>query len=88
MHNFIIYYYILLNTVLFLLMAFDKRRAKKNGWRTPERTLLSLGFLGGALGGILGMICFHHKTRKSIFKITYTISLAAHIYFIWRIFAS
>ena len=45
----------------------DKRAAIKGRWRVPERVLLSLSFFGGAVGGILGMLLFRHKTRKAKF---------------------
>lgn len=46
----------------------DKAAAMAGAWRVPERTLLALVFLGGALGGGLGMLLFRHKTRKPGFK--------------------
>lgn len=45
----------------------DKRRAKKHRWRKSESSLLFLGFLGGAVGALLGMTIFRHKTRKWYF---------------------
>ena len=53
----------------------DKRRAKKNRWRKSESSLLCLGFFGGAVGAILGMIAFRHKTRKWYFWVVNLISL-------------
>ena len=47
-----------------IVFAFDKIRSKKeNRSRVPEETLLVLCALGGALGGLLGMYIFHHKTN-------------------------
>jgi hypothetical protein len=37
-------------------------------WRISERMLLCFSFFGG-IGGLLGMLFFHHKTRKWRFKI-------------------
>ena len=51
----------------FILYGTDKRAAIKGRWRVPERVLLGLSFFGGAAGGILGMVIFHHKTRKAAF---------------------
>ena len=36
-------------------------------WRIPEKALLLLSFLGGAIGGILGMLLFRHKTKHWYF---------------------
>lgn len=46
----------------FILMGVDKRKAKKGARRIPEKTFFLIALLGGALGAILGMYAFHHKT--------------------------
>ena len=60
-------YLILINAAGFLSMLADKQKAKKNRWRTPERTLLLLAALGGSLGSLAGMYLFHHKTKHRKF---------------------
>lgn len=57
-----------LSIVTFILFGFDKRRAMAHKWRISERMLLCFSFFGG-IGGLLGMLFFHHKTRKWRFKI-------------------
>lgn len=52
------------NLAAFLLMGWDKFKAGRAMWRTRELTLFVFPLLGGALGGTLGMLLFHHKTRK------------------------
>lgn len=52
----------------FCLMGFDKRRARRDGWRVRERTFFIVALLGGALGGVIGMFCFRHKTRHWYFR--------------------
>lgn len=52
----------------FLLMGFDKHRAKAGGRRVPERTLLWVAALGGAPGAAIGMYLFRHKTRHLRFR--------------------
>lgn len=61
-------YLFLINAAGFLLMLIDKRKAQKNLWRIPERTLLLAAFLGGSLGVLLGMRLCRHKTRKPAFS--------------------
>ena len=56
-----------LSVIALLLYAIDKRKAKKKRWRIPEKTLLLLGFLGGAAGALLGMNLFRHKTKHWYF---------------------
>lgn len=50
-------------------MLVDKRKAKKNLWRIPERTLFLSAILGGSLGCIAGMYTFRHKTKHWTFTI-------------------
>ena len=58
-----------LNLFSFALMGWDKRCAKKSAWRVPERNLFLSAICFGALGGVLGMHVFHHKTKHWYFRI-------------------
>ena len=69
------YYFLGVNLLLFILMGIDKRAAKRKKWRIPERRLLTLGIIGGGIGGILGMIVFHHKTHRIYFTICYLVNI-------------
>jgi len=60
---------VFINFLLFLTMAVDKRRAKKDKRRIPEATLFLMALLGGSIGGIGGMYCFRHKTKHPSFVI-------------------
>ena len=59
---------LVLSAVDFCLMAVDKRRARRDAWRIPEKTLFLSALLGGSVGAILGMRAFHHKTRHWYFR--------------------
>ncbi|MEL7636236.1 MAG: DUF1294 domain-containing protein [Anaerolineaceae bacterium] len=72
-------FFIPLSFITFLLLGYDKFQAKNDGWRVPEKVLLSLGIFGGAIGGLLGMRVFHHKTRKNYFWVTYGFAALVHI---------
>ena len=62
--------YLTLTSVLaFFLCASDKRRARKGGWRVPEKTLFLLSAMGGATGMLLGMLLCRHKTKHLSFMI-------------------
>lgn len=54
------------SAVAFGLFAFDKARARRGGWRVPERALLWAALLGGP-GAWLGQQMLRHKTRKQPF---------------------
>ena len=72
-------YLTLINALGFLVMLADKKKAKKNRWRIPEKTLLGIAAVGGSLGSLLAMKLFRHKTRHAAFSIGIPIMLAAHI---------
>lgn len=55
------------NAAAFLLMGLDKYKAVHNLWRISEKALFAFPLLGGAPGGTLGMLLFHHKTSKWYF---------------------
>lgn len=83
----ILYYLIVMNVIGFLLMGLDKWKAKKHAWRISEMTLLLVAALGGAVGSMLGMHLFHHKTRHWYFLYGIPAMLAVHILivlFIWK----
>jgi uncharacterized membrane protein YsdA (DUF1294 family) len=57
-----------INLTIIGLMGKDKLAATKKWPRTPEFTLLFLGFLGGAPGLIASRYIFNHKTSKQSFQ--------------------
>ena len=61
--------FVLMSIVLFLVMGRDKALSKTRKRRVPEATLFLLAVLGGALGGVLGMQIFRHKTQHMSFVI-------------------
>ncbi len=62
-------YLLIVNLWGFIQMFVDKRRAERNHWRISEFSLFIPAFLGGALGCLLGMHLFHHKTKHLQFVI-------------------
>ena len=67
------------NLILFILMKTDKTNAKKRKQRIPEKTLIFLGIIGGALGGLMGMQRFRHKTNHRYFYVIYIFSVIVWI---------
>ena len=72
-------YLLLINAGAFLLMLVDKRKARKNRWRIPERTLIGSALLGGSVGALLGMYTFRHKTKHWYFKLGFPALLVVQI---------
>lgn len=82
-----LYCLLLINAVPMLVMCLDKNFARRGMWRIPEAVLLGLAVCGGALGVLLGMTLFHHKTRKPKFYISVPLLLAAQVWLLLRFFA-
>lgn len=57
----------LMSIIAFFFYLSDKNKAKKKVWRTPEAVLLGLGFFGGAIGALISMNLFRHKTKHWYF---------------------
>ncbi len=75
-------YLILINALELFLMHRDKKRAQKHRWRIPEALLMTICFLGGSLGGTMGMVLFRHKSRKPLFSIGMPVALLCHVFLI------
>lgn len=65
-----------MNVLSFALMGLDKHRARRGKWRIPEKTLFLSAALFGALGGVLGMRIFRHKTKHRSFTLGFPALLA------------
>jgi len=64
----LLYYALMVNTLCYVLFVLDKGYAQRGEKRIPEKSLFTAALLGGALGGILAMYQFRHKTRHRRFK--------------------
>ncbi|MBR0132812.1 MAG: DUF1294 domain-containing protein [Lachnospiraceae bacterium] len=62
-------YLVIVNILGFALMGIDKKKAEKNKWRIPEKTLFIVAAIGGSVGSILGMKVFRHKTKHTKFTV-------------------
>jgi len=68
-----------INSAALLLMAWDKRAARKRRRRVPEKRLLWLATLGGTPGIFTAIHGFSHKSRKQPFRRYLFMILAAQI---------
>lgn len=64
----IITYLLIMNLSGLLSMYIDKKKAIKNKWRIPEKTLFLIAIMGGSIGSVSGMHLFRHKTKHWYFK--------------------
>ena len=72
-------YLLVLNVVAFAMYGIDKRKAVKDQWRIPEKTLLLVALIGGSLGAFVGMQVFHHKTKHWYFKVFFPVLLVIQV---------
>ena len=72
-------YLLTINATGFALMLIDKWKAKKNRWRIPEATLMTVAALGGSVGSLLGMYTVRYKTQHQKFTLGIPLILAVQI---------
>lgn len=72
-------WYVCASLATFVVYALDKRAARTGRRRTPERTLLLLGLVGGWPGGLLAQTLVRHKSAKTSFLIKFWLTTAANL---------
>jgi len=77
-------YLLAVNALAFAAMAADKQRAVRDQRRIPERTLLSIAMLGGALGAVAAQQALRHKTRKRPFRTQLWLIAAGWTALLWQ----
>jgi len=72
--------FVVWNIVTFLMYGIDKAKAKRdNVRRISEKTLLLVALIMGALGALVGMGVFRHKTKKLKFTLGVPVCLLLNI---------
>ncbi|WP_419873207.1 DUF1294 domain-containing protein [Candidatus Pristimantibacillus sp. PTI5] len=69
LYSLLLIYLLLMNIYTFSLMGFDKKSAKKQRRRVPEKRLFLLSAIGGAGGTWLAMKKWRHKTKHRTFTV-------------------
>ena len=69
----------LINLIAISACGADKYFAQKKMWRIPEKSLIAVCILGGAVGMLIGMFVFNHKRRKPKFYIGVPLIALAHL---------
>lgn len=71
--------WLLISFVAIVVTIRDKRAAKVGRRRTPEATLLWIGFFGGAVAMLATMKLIRHKTRKAKFMVGLPLIIVLHL---------
>ncbi|MFH7011609.1 DUF1294 domain-containing protein [Flavobacterium sp. FlaQc-52] len=72
-------YFLIVNSLTFLIAGYDKYLAIKNKSRISENTLFTMALIGGSVGLLLAMILFRHKTSKTSFIVKFLIIILLQI---------
>jgi uncharacterized membrane protein YsdA (DUF1294 family) len=70
------FYLLIVNTITFVVYGRDKYLAVNHARRISESTLLTLGLVGGSVGGFAAQRYFRHKTRKQPFQFVFWFIMA------------
>ena len=84
---FAVFCLVAVNLAGFVMMRADKVRARRGEWRIPEEDLFAVA----AIGGLIGMYAFRHKTlhKRFVFGIPaiIVVQLAVGALLVWRLAA-
>ncbi len=69
-----------LNSLTYIIYAYDKKQAILGRYRVSEQFLLLLVVGGGMFGAILSMVVHRHKIKKMTFIIKYIIASIVFVY--------
>ena len=70
---------LLVNAAGFLAFGWDKWRAKRSAWRTPEKTLALFALAGGWVGTWAGVKVFRHKSSKRSFQVKLILATSGNL---------
>lgn len=69
MSKYVVLYFIIINLSSLGIMYIDKRKSRRHKWRIPESVLISFALFGGAIGTLVAMELYRHKTKHNKFKL-------------------
>jgi uncharacterized membrane protein YsdA (DUF1294 family) len=70
--------YPLMSLMAFGLYGHDKKQARTQGQRTPEKLLHGAELLGGWPGALVAQQVFRHKTRKFSYQLVFWLNVLLH----------
>jgi uncharacterized membrane protein YsdA (DUF1294 family) len=79
----LVWSYVLMSVGTLLLMAIDKRRARRGEWRISERVLHLCELLGGWPGTLIAQRWLRHKSRKWSYRLVLWSIIGLHLAAAW-----
>lgn len=73
--SFVLIAYFVMSVSTFVVYAVDKSAARRNQWRTSERTLHLFGLAGGWPGALIAQGLFRHKSAKRSFRTVFWLTV-------------
>jgi uncharacterized membrane protein YsdA (DUF1294 family)/cold shock CspA family protein len=67
------------SVITYFAYAFDKSKAQRGAWRTPESTLHMFSLIGGWPGAAVAQQVLRHKSQKKEFRIGFWLTVIANI---------
>ncbi len=83
LYTLLLLYMLFINVVALIMYGVDKYKAVHSAWRISERVLLLVALIGGAMGAMIGMYLFRHKTRHARFAVLVPLFLVAQLYLVY-----
>lgn len=83
LYTLLLLYMLFINVVALIMYGVDKYKAVHSAWRISERVLLLVALIGGAMGAMIGMYLFCHKTRHARFVVLVPLFLVAQLYLVY-----
>lgn len=76
---YLLIYFAVVSLVAILVTIYDKAAAKTGRRRIPEKTLMLIGFFGGATAMYSAMQLIRHKTKHKKFMLGLPIFIVLHL---------
>jgi len=71
----VVFVYLGASIVTYIAYAFDKSKAQRGAWRTPESTLHFFALIGGWPGAAIAQQTLRHKSQKRDFRIVFWLTV-------------
>jgi uncharacterized membrane protein YsdA (DUF1294 family) len=71
----VVFVYLGASIVTYIAYVFDKSKAQRGAWRTPESTLHFFALIGGWPGAAIAQQTLRHKSQKRDFRIVFWLTV-------------